>query len=124
VIVGQVEPPKVPNAITAAVPAPSQERDTFMCGKCMERVPYMSRGSHARKVHECKVWDIAWTALFDISGWPVCVKCGLAIGTPSGMLQHEKNAGEGHLRRAEPYHWDASDMQTTMGEALARAAGK
>lgn len=135
VIRGEIERPKPkPKPAPLTPPAPPaaqvvQQQDTFMCGQCVKPVPYMSRGRHAQnhlnhKGDPCKVWEIRWLPLFDITGWPVCEECGLAIGTSSGMAQHEKKAGPPHRRAPEPYYWTADDMKTPMGAAFAAAIGK
>lgn len=95
----------------------------FRCLECMEDVQYRSRPHHAARAHDTSPWEIKWTPLFDISGWPMCT-CGYAVASDSGIKAHAETAGEGHNVRAEPYLWKASDMRTNMGEALARAAGK
>lgn len=124
VIAPAPEPAPAP-APAPAPPVPAQKPGIFLCLEpdCGEEIQYRSRGNHSAREHGKKAWEVSWLPLFDASGWHECT-CGYIIGTESGMKQHPKAAGAGHFPKSEPYHWDASDLNTEIGRALARAVGK
>lgn len=132
VISGQIEPPEPKPSPQLPSPEVIQQKPgIFRClvAECGAEVQYRTRGHHSSREHGKRAWEIPWLPLFDANGWLVCT-CGYIIEGAGGMKQHENAAAEAdksgqvHLRKAEPYHWDASDLKTEVGRALARAVGK